>query len=223
MTSPRADSDRLIAFPSSNLRPIAFVFRTRSLPPRSTIHILFVILRLVLASKQVINMRVMLQGANTRDTNLEPQKIFLPIVTSQTLVAQCSKLKDSLCFKIMLWFPSFSLRSCRAKFALTRRKNAFLTIVIRSGSYQCDLLEDWLEFVEAVDLERRPIVYSFFAWLKSLTWMVARLLISISPSESVWIERLHINNFGRPNHCVNSIKGENIAIQLWLFMMEYEF
>lgn len=112
----------------------------------------------------------------------------------------------------MLWFPSFSLRSCRAKFALTRRKNAFLTIVIRLGSYQCDLLDDWLEFVEAVDLERRPIVYSLFAWLKSLTWMVARLLISISPSESVWIERLHINNFGRPNHCVSSIKGENIAI-----------
>lgn len=101
MTSPRADSDRLIAFPSSNLRPNAFVFRTRSLPPRSTIHILFVILRLMLASKEVINMRVMLQGA---DGSYERQKfrvsrIFLPIITSQTLVASCPKLKDSLCFK----------------------------------------------------------------------------------------------------------------------------
>lgn len=99
----------------------------------------------------------------------------------------------------MLQFPSFSLKSCRAKFAWTGRKNAFLTIVIGSGSYQCDLLEDWLEFVEAVDLERCPIVYSLFAWLKSLTWMVTRLVISISPLESVWIERLHINNCGCPN------------------------
>ena len=77
MTSPRAESDRLIAFPSSNLLPHAFVFSTRSLPPRSTIHILFVILRLSLASKQVIDMRIMLRGADMGETqNLESQRSF---------------------------------------------------------------------------------------------------------------------------------------------------
>lgn len=63
MTCPSAESDRLMAFPSSSLLPDAFVFSTRSLPPRSTIHILFVSLRLSGASEQVIVMRIMLQGA----------------------------------------------------------------------------------------------------------------------------------------------------------------
>lgn len=118
MTSPRAESDSLIAFPSSNLLPRAFVFSTRSLSPRSTIHILFVSLCFSVASKQVINMRIM----------------------------------------------------------------------------QCDLLEDLLEFVEAVDLTRHPNLYSFFAWLKSFTWMATRLLILISPLGSVWIVRLQIEH-----------------------------
>lgn len=62
MTSPRAESERLIAFPSSNLLPSAFVFRTRSLPPRSIIHSLFVNLLRLLALKLEIDMRIMLYG-----------------------------------------------------------------------------------------------------------------------------------------------------------------
>lgn len=48
-----------------------------------------------------------------------------------------------------------------------------------------------LEFVEAVDLDWHPSLYSLNAWLKSLTWMATRLSISIPPLGSVWIERLY--------------------------------
>ncbi|KAJ7009385.1 hypothetical protein NC653_000149 [Populus alba x Populus x berolinensis] len=54
ITSPRAESDRLMAFPSSSLLPHALVFNTRSLPPRSTNHNLFVSRRLSAASKQLV-------------------------------------------------------------------------------------------------------------------------------------------------------------------------
>lgn len=64
MTSPNTESERLIAFPSLDLLPDAFVFRTRSLTPKSTIQSLFVNSRLSAASKQVIDMRIMLQRTN---------------------------------------------------------------------------------------------------------------------------------------------------------------
>lgn len=66
MTSPREESERLIAFPSSNLLPSAFVFRTRSLPPRSTIHSLFVNLLRLPALMLEIYMRIMLHGADRK-------------------------------------------------------------------------------------------------------------------------------------------------------------
>lgn len=42
ITSPRAERDRFMALPSSRVSPVAPVFKTRSLPPRSTIHSLLV-------------------------------------------------------------------------------------------------------------------------------------------------------------------------------------
>ena len=59
-----------------------------------------------------------------------------------------------------------------------------------ASCYQCDLLDVVLEFVEAVDLKRHPNLYSFKAWLKSVTRIATRLSISIPPFGSVWIERL---------------------------------
>lgn len=60
-----------MAFPSSSLLPRAFVFSTRSLPPRSTNQILFFSRRLSGASKQVIDMRIMLLEVLKREAYLE--------------------------------------------------------------------------------------------------------------------------------------------------------
>lgn len=60
MTSPREESDKLMAFPSSSLLPHAFVFNKRSLPPRSTNQTLFVSRRLSGAPLHVIDMRIKL-------------------------------------------------------------------------------------------------------------------------------------------------------------------
>ena len=65
--------DKLMAFPSSSLLPHVFVFITRSLPPWSTNQILFVSCRLSGASKQVIEMRIMLRGT-TDTTYLKQEK-----------------------------------------------------------------------------------------------------------------------------------------------------
>ena len=81
----RADSDRLIAFPSSSVRPVAPVLRRRSLPPRSTIH------SLEIASFSPFRRMVILVKLNMR--NYERNNI----ITDQ-------KLKFSFCkSRMQVW------------------------------------------------------------------------------------------------------------------------
>jgi hypothetical protein len=53
MTSPKADNETLMAFPSSRVSPCAFVFDNRSLPPRSTSQSLLVVANLWLSNTYV--------------------------------------------------------------------------------------------------------------------------------------------------------------------------